>query len=415
MNKRLTANILFSGIGCQERGIANSKLFDVDIKTTSDISKEAILAYAVIHCGLTNEMIATYSKYPTKEEMIKELMEKNIGFDIEKSRVFNWSKKSIEEIKKYWLAVKLSKNAGDISKIESLPYADLWTCSFPCTDISAAGKMKGLNPNDSTHSSLLWENIRLLKKAKNDGLLPKYLLFENVKNLVSKRFINDFNDLLEILNNIGYNSYWKVLNAKDCGIPQDRERVFVICIRKDIDKGTFTFPKPIKLKVKLKDLLDEQVDAKYYLKVQKQVSSVEGDQQYIDNLSNTQVFVKRKLQSLLDKRDGTLPELFNAYNCKELKEYAPTVTTQCSSATSSAVVLKKEANYRIRKYTPIECWRLMGFDSNDCIRVKEIGIADGQLYKQAGNGIVINCVELLMEHLYKAQYEEKYVCTDEKE
>ena len=146
-----------------------------------------------------------------------------------------------------------------------MSYADLWTISFCCQDISVAGKMRGLKPDSGTRSSLLWENIRLLKRAKDDGTLPKYLMFENVKNLVSKKFIDDFNNLLEILDELGFNSYWKVLNAKDCGVPQNRERVFVISIRKDIDNGTYDFPKPFDTGIRLKDVLDEEVDEKYYL------------------------------------------------------------------------------------------------------------------------------------------------------
>lgn len=125
--------------------------------------------------------------------------------------------------------------------------------------------MRGLKPDSGTRSSLLWENIRLLKKAKDDGTLPKYLMFENVKNLVSKKFIDDFNNLLEVLDELGFNSYWKVLNAKDCGVPQNRERVFVISIRKDIDNGTYDFPKPFDTGIRLKDVLDKNVDEKYYL------------------------------------------------------------------------------------------------------------------------------------------------------
>ena len=100
------------------------------------------------------------------------------------------------------------------NKFEFLSYADLWSCSFPCTDVSAAGKMKGLSPDSNTRSSLLWENIRLLKRAKDDGIPPKYILFENVKNLVSKKFMPDFNNLLEVLDELGFNSYWKVIDGR---------------------------------------------------------------------------------------------------------------------------------------------------------------------------------------------------------
>lgn len=266
---RLTANILFSGIGCQERGIENTRLFDFQVITTSDIDKEAVVTYAAIHCGLTNELIENYATYPPAEKMAEYLTKLNLGYTPEKNKSYDWFKlakrKNNKEIRKYWLACKLSKNGGDISRIQSLPYADLWTISFPCQSISVAGKMKGFKPDSGTRSSLLWENIRLLKTAKERNTLPKFLMFENVKNLVSKKFIDDFKTLIEILNEIGFNSYWEVLNAKNCGVPQNRERVFCICIRKDIDNGNFIFPEPFDNGLRLKDLYDDTVDEKYYL------------------------------------------------------------------------------------------------------------------------------------------------------
>jgi len=112
---------------------------------------------------------------------------------------------------------------------------------------------------------LLWDNIKLLDKAKNNGTLPKYIMIENVKNLVGNAFINDFNNLIEVLDELGFNTYWKVINGKDCGVPQNRERVFVIAIRKDIDTSEFTFPKPFDNGMRLRDILEDAVDEKYYL------------------------------------------------------------------------------------------------------------------------------------------------------
>ena len=265
---KLTANILFSGIGCQERGFENSGLFDIEVLNTSDISKESVLSYAAIHCGLTNELVDTYENYPTRDEMAQYLTDINLGYEPEKDKYFDWFKlikKKTKDLEKYWLACKLTNNLGDISKIEELPYADFWTCSFPCTDISIAGEMKGLNPGSGTRSSLLWDNIKLLHKAKNNGTLPKYIMIENVKNLVSKKFINDFNDLIDVLGELGFNTYWSIINGKDCGIPQNRERVFIIAIRKDIDTCKFDFPKPFDNGLRLRDVLEEVVDEKYYL------------------------------------------------------------------------------------------------------------------------------------------------------
>ena len=269
---KLTANVLFSGIGCQEMGIKNTRLFNLEVVNTSDINKDSILSYASIHCGLTNSMVEDYKDYPNKKEMANYLNKLNIGYEPLKNKPYDWNKlvnRKKKDLEKYWLACKLSNNLGDISKIESLSYADLWTVSFPCTDISNAGKMKGFSPDSNTRSSLLWENMRLLKASIDKGESPKFIMFENVKNLVSKKFKTDFDTLVEILSDLGFNTYWQVINACECGIPQHRERVFIICIRKDIDTGLFTFPKPFDNGKRLKDILDDNVDEKFFIRNEK--------------------------------------------------------------------------------------------------------------------------------------------------
>ena len=134
-----------------------------------------------------------------------------------------------------------------------------------CQDISVAGNLKGFEENSGTRSSLVWQQIRLLRNsiAKNEA--PKYIMFENVKNLVGKKFKQEFDRLVSVLDELGYTTYWEILNAKNCGIPQNRERVFAICIRKDIDTGKMTFPKPFDNGLRLKDVLDDVVDEKYYI------------------------------------------------------------------------------------------------------------------------------------------------------
>lgn len=153
-------------------------------------------------------------------------------------------------------------NLGDIRGIEALPDADFWTYSFPCQDISVAGKGAGIK--EGTRSGLLFEVERLLIRAAEDGTLPKYLLLENVKNLVSKKFKADFDRWLSFLSSLGYTNYWQILNAKDYGIPQNRERVFCVSIRGD--HTPFVFPEKQELKLRLRDMIDEVVDEKYYLK-----------------------------------------------------------------------------------------------------------------------------------------------------
>ena len=158
------------------------------------------------------------------------------------------------------------RNYGDISKIEKLDYADFWTYSFPCQDISVAGRQRGINEN--TRSGLLYQVERLLNVSKEHDELPKYLMLENVKNLVGKQFKPQFDEWIKRLDDLGYNTYWKVLNAKNYGIPQNRERVFAISIRKDIDTG-YEFPQGFELKLRLKDILESEVDEKYYLSAEK--------------------------------------------------------------------------------------------------------------------------------------------------
>lgn len=155
-------------------------------------------------------------------------------------------------------------NLKDVTKVDILDIlddVDLITYGFPCQDISNAGKQKGFTDEDGnrTRSGLFFEALRII-----EDFGPKFAIAENVKALTSKRFTEEFRIVLESLEEAGYNNYWKVLNAKDYGIPQNRERVFIISIRKDIDKG-FDFPDPIPLELRLKDLLEDQVDDGFYL------------------------------------------------------------------------------------------------------------------------------------------------------
>ena len=156
-------------------------------------------------------------------------------------------------------------NLGDIKDIKRLPKADLITYSFPCTDISISGRMKGFDKGSNTGSSLLWEVQRLLEVARDNDELPRFLLMENVKNIISKKFKPRFDEWCGFLEELGYKNFYKVLNAKDYGVPQNRERCFMISIL-NYD-GDFKFPDKQELKVKLKDLLEDEVDEKYFLSI----------------------------------------------------------------------------------------------------------------------------------------------------
>lgn len=155
-------------------------------------------------------------------------------------------------------------NFGDISKIDwnIVPNFDLFTYSFPCTDISTAGRQQGLSKGSNTRSSLLWECERAIEEKR-----PKYLLMENVPALVQSKFIKEFHLWLNTLETYGYESFTEVLNAKDYGVPQNRDRVFCVSILRTqkIPNPTYYFPKPFRLEKRLKDVLEENVDEKYFL------------------------------------------------------------------------------------------------------------------------------------------------------
>ncbi|MBO5957511.1 MAG: DNA (cytosine-5-)-methyltransferase [Bacteroidales bacterium] len=176
-----------------------------------------------------------------------------------------------------------SMNYGDITKIDvsALPNdIDLITYGFPCQDISLAGKQKGLFNEDGsqTRSGLFFEALRIIESTK-----PKVAIAENVKNLTSKKFNAQFQIVLASLDAAGYNNYWQVLNAKDYGVPQNRERVFIISIRKDIDTGMFKFPESFPLEKRLKDVLESEVDEKYYLSSQAYEKLVRHKNKIVEN------------------------------------------------------------------------------------------------------------------------------------
>lgn len=223
-----------------------------------------------------------------------------------------------------------SFNLGDITKIDTsvLPNdIDLITYGFPCQDISLAGKQKGFEADgERTRSGLFFEALRIIEDIK-----PRIAIAENVKNLVSKKFSKEFDIVLSSLEEAGYNNYWKILNAKDFGIPQNRERVFIISIRKDIDNGIFEFPKPFELKSRLKDMLEDEVDEKYYISNKMiEYISAKGTKNFKNCDSRINLEVARPLTTDQNKRAGTtnylsdgLPENFDlsAIDIKAVRKY----------------------------------------------------------------------------------------------
>lgn len=195
----------------------------------------------------------------------------HMAFDVIKPEIpdFDFKVVGISEIDKYALQAYEAvhgdcPNYGDISKIDwsQVPDFDFFSYSFPCTDISNAGQQKGLSEGSGTRSSLLWECCRAIESK-----MPKYLLMENVKALMSQKFLPEFYKWRDYLFGLGYESFAMVMNAKDYGVPQNRERVFMVSILREDenDMPSFHFPAPIPLEIRLKDILEEEVDDKYVL------------------------------------------------------------------------------------------------------------------------------------------------------
>lgn len=434
-----------------------------------------------------------------------------------------------------------SKNLGDITKVDEtkLEPFNMICGGSPCQDFSVAGKQKGSvwtckdcgheynpltvhwserdkcpccgsNNIEKTRSSLLVEYLRVIRANK-----PNFGMYENVKNIVGKQFKDTFKMFTDELDEYGYNVYWKVLNAKDYGIPQNRERVYLIFIKKELDNGKFTYPEPFDNGMRLKDILEENVDEKFYI-------SEDKVQRFLTNLNNEDALlydacqVKREGKSreyndfcpTLTARDYKDPRLVNDNVVKQIgtiskcegnwknpqvgriystdgcsptlntcgggshepkivqlgnvnpsgkgmngnvfdeNGLAPTLTTNkgegnkiairqatkkgyiecelggvadlsypesktrrgrvqengqiCPTITATETgVCRIESPIRIRKLTPKECFRLMGF-SDENFEAAEKMVSNSQLYKQAGNSIVVDVLYYILVELYKA-------------
>ena len=305
---------------------------------------------------------------------------------------------AISEIDKY--AIKAYEtihgptlNLGDISKIDvnDIPEHDLFTYSFPCQDLSVAGKQKGLV--EGTRSGLLYECEKVIEHCR-----PKYLLLENVKNLVGKKFKADFDKWLEYLEGLGYTNYWKVLNAKNYGVPQNRERVFVISILGEHEP--FEWPTPIPLDKCIKDILEEQVDDKYYLSdelVDRFKKSINKDKY---------PFGKEIELPCIGASRGRNPENPSSRVAGEPTEQRLEINTNGTSNTITTVQKDNyaiEENFKIRKLTPREYFRLMGMRDDDIDKIQEAGISNTQQYKLAGNSIVVDVLEAIFKNLFKGE------------
>ncbi len=407
----------------------------------------------------------------------------------------------ISEIDKYALLAYEAihgdcRNYGDITKMTYIPDCDIFTWSFPCTDLSKAGKQKGLI---NTRSGLVYEVLRLLKVTENK---PKVLIMENVVDLVQVKFAPQFYEIQKELEKLGYQNYTQVLNGKDYGVAQNRERVFMVSI---LGGGRYEFPLREVLTKRLKDYLEDSVDEKYYLSnkaiygfeahrerhelegngfgwkptngeviantlmakaqtrpsdnfIQEPIclnSKVNGKQPslqdrvydsegvstaittsfmpsilipeatkkgYAEVHDGDGVYINRPHQKRGVVQDGMIQTIktsgddvgvvvkdfikennYNARHQQDLIQHKNDVCKTINAGTHASTphLLKTVVNdnpLRIRKLTPKECWRLMGISDEDFYKAQAV-VSNSQLYKQAGNGIIVDVFEKILKGL----------------
>lgn len=383
----------FSGIGALHKSL---KRLDVPTRITSmsEIDPDAIISYAGVHIDNFKHL---EFEYPEVEEMKKWLMDRGIGYSYEKNKS-SIPKMRRSKLEQLYKASFLLNNLGDISKIDpkDIPDFDLMNFSFSCTDLSNAGKQKGMCNADGTptRSGLYVYGINIIKEK-----MPKYVMIENVKGLIQKKFLDDFYSIVKELDEVGYNCFYPTkdgkpvcLNASNFEIPQNRERIFVICIRKDVGVEEFQFPTGSESEIRFKDFLEDNVDEKFYLPEEYMTKFLE---------------ITKKKPSCADPNKNTsirLGGVFDEERCKhqagsvwDTEGLCPTLDTMQGGYRQPCILDKG----RLRKITPLEAWLLMGFDKEDFKKAEELGVSNSQLYKQAGNSIVVNCLTEIFRELLK--------------
>ena len=408
---------LFGGYGSQLMAL---KYLGVDVEQWKlcEWAVKSIQAYKDIHCENDN---TDYSKDLSVEQIKEYLLEKGISSNYNEPM----NKKQIDRLKEsqartIYNNIIATHNLVDIQQVKGadLEIVDqehityLLTYSFPCQDLSLAGKRQ-LMADTSTRSGLLWEVERILDECKELGTLPQVLLMENVIQVHGEGAVQDFNRWQQKLEELGYKNYWQDMIATDYGIPQTRNRCFMVSI---LGNYSYKFPKPIPLKLKLKDMLEDNVDEKYYL-----------SEKMLKGMINTN-FESYKLENRLQDVNGTIDTLLTSSGKKcphciainnnnnkgyalatdgdgidissrmkwhrgtVQKEKAQTITTQCDNG-----VLE---NTRIRRLTCKESLRLMGLKDEDIDKMAK-NQSDSSLYHLAGDSIVIQCLEAIFRRFYE--------------
>ena len=316
-------------------------------------------------------MLSLFSGIGAFEEALK-----NIGVDFE---LINYCEIDPQISKAYSLIHNVSEdlNLGDITKVDEtkLKDFDLMTYGFPCQSFSVQGNRLGFE--DETRGNLFFESMKIAKYKK-----PKYMVAENVKGLISHDKGNTFKIVLEILESIGYNNYYKVLRSCDFDIPQGRERIYIISIRKDIDDYNFTMPIG-----KLTDKTVEDIIEDFPRKKMKKSLQIYNNPKYFINKYKSDINIKKLFDGGVE---GYFTSNFAANRIFSIKGISPTLTTKNDAAYNEIDGL----------LTGRERFKLQGFNPDYVDILIENGLPEGLMVKLSGNTITVNVLEEIFKNLF---------------
>ena len=362
---------LFGGYGSQALAL---KYLGVDFEhwKLCEWAIHSVDAYKSIHFSNNND---DYSEIWDKEDLIEFLYNKGISSNWnEPMKETSVKRKSEQDLRKIFNNCKATHNLINIQQVHAKDleikerelYNYVVTYSFPCQDLSLAGKGAGMEKGSGTRSGMLWEVERILEECKEN--LPQILLMENVPQVAGKKNKEHFDKWIEFLESKGYTNKWCMLNAKEVGypepVPQNRNRCFMVSVLNP--KCDIVFPEKSERKKVLKDLLEDNVDEKYYLS-DKMISYFMSDgtgkyprkERFLQNINRENQDVGNSVTTLAGNRatdnfvvnhyknfkndNGYIPDMFNPYHEKEIDDVAPTQLTTCGSTTSSSSILIKNA------------------------------------------------------------------------
>ena len=274
-------------------------------------------------------------------------------------------------------------NLGDIRRVEHLPDCELLTYTFPCQDLSISGSQKGMTEGSGTRSSLLWEVGRLLRDAVEREREPEVLLMENVDAILNGSNSEEFQRWVDVLKELGYTSSWKILNAKEYGLPQSRRRCFMVSMK---GGRKLAFPGPCPDGRVLADVLEKNPDPSSFLP---------EEQTWLYH-AYVADFQHRGPDNIIVKGRLIRPRFHDQIN----RVYGIEGISPCLTACRGGSHMPKiETNKGLRVLTPRECWRLMGFPDRAFDRACA-GMSKTALYRMAGNSIAVPCLTAIFRAIY---------------